>query len=281
MSRWSASHRFPITTHLIDLERNLTSRSVVLVTGGARRIGRTIALDLAAAGWSVAISYRHSSAEAQETLQDLRSKHVQAEALYADLSDEASCRALLPEVIRRFGRIDAVVNNASTFEYDNAETCGLASLERHWKANTAPAILLAQDLYQHLKGAGRTGCVVNLLDQKLWNPNPDYFSYTLSKAALEAATKMLAMAMAPHLRVSGVAPGLALLSGSMIEQEFELGQQLNPLGRSSPPEDIASAVRFLLTSPATTGSTILVDGGQHLTRQARDVMFLARELEHS
>lgn len=254
-------------------------RSVVLVTGGARRIGRAIALDLAAAGWSVAFSYRRSSAEAQDTLRELRRHPGQAEALFADLSDEASCRALVPEVVERFGRIDAVVNNASAFEYDNAETCGLAAMERHWKANTAPAILLAQGLYQHLKDSGRTGCVVNLLDQKLWNPNPDYFSYTLSKAALEAATKMLAMAMAPQLRVSGVAPGLALLSGPMNEQEFDVGQRLNPLGRSSPPEDIASAVRFLLTSPATTGSTILVDGGQHLSRQERDVMFLAREME--
>lgn len=254
------------------------SRSVVLVTGGARRIGRVIALDLAAAGWNVAITYRHSSKEAQDTLRELRRGEGQAEALYADLSDEAGCRALVPEVVRRFGRIDAVVNNASVFEYDNAETCGLAAMELHWKANTAPAILLAQALYQHLQDTGRTGCVVNLLDQKLWNPNPDYFSYTLSKAALEAATKMLAMAMAPRLRVGGVAPGLALLSGPMNEREFELGQRLNPLGRSSPPEDIAEAVRFLLTFPASTGSTILVDGGQHLTRQPRDVMFLAREM---
>lgn len=254
------------------------SPAVVLVTGGARRIGRAIALELASAGWSVAISYRHSSAEAQDTLQELRRITGRAEAFHADLSDETGCRALVPEVVKRFGRIDAVVNNASAFEYDNAETCGLASMERHWKANTAPAILLAQKLYQHVKATGRTGCVVNLLDQKLWNPNPDYFSYTLSKAALEAATKMLAMAMAPRLRVSGVAPGLTLLSGSMSEQEFEVGRQFNPLERSSPPQDIASAVRFLLTSPATTGSTILVDGGQHLSRQARDVMFLAREM---
>jgi hypothetical protein len=255
------------------------SRSVVLVTGGARRIGRAIALDLAAAGWSVAISYRHSFDEAQDTLRQLRRNQWQAEALFADLSDEASCRALVPEVVKRFGRIDAVVNNASTFEYDNAETCGLAAMERHWKANTAPAILLAQALYQHLKDTDRTGCVVNLLDQKLWNPNPDYFSYTLSKAALEAATKMLASAMAPRVRVGGVAPGLTLLSGPMSEQEFEMGQRLNPMGRSSPPEDIADAVRFLLTFPGTTGSTILVDGGQHLNRQPRDVLFLAREMK--
>lgn len=105
------------------------SRSVVLVTGGARRIGRVIALDLAAAGWNVAITYRHSSEEAQDTLRELRRGEGQAEALYADLSDEAGCRALVPEVVRRFGRIDAVVNNASVFEYDNAETCGLAAME--------------------------------------------------------------------------------------------------------------------------------------------------------
>lgn len=141
------------------------SRSVVLVTGGARRIGRAIALDLAAAGWSVAFSYRHSFDEAQDTLRELRRNPGQAEALFADLSDEASCRALVPEVVKRFGRIDAVVNNASTFEYDNAETCGLAAMELHWKANTAPAILLAQGLYQYLKEAGCTGCVVNLLDR--------------------------------------------------------------------------------------------------------------------
>lgn len=255
------------------------ARPVVLVTGGARRIGRVIALNLAAAGWSVAVTYRHSLEEAQDTLRELRRSEGQAEALYVDLSDEAGCRALVPEVVSQFGRIDAVVNNASVFEYDNAESCGLSAMELHWKANTAPAILLTQALYQHLQGTGRRGCVVNLLDQKLWNPNPDYFSYTLSKAALEAATKMLAMAMSPCLRVGAVAPGLTLLSGSMSEQEFERARRLNPLGRSSEPEDIAEAVRFLLTGSASNGSTILVDGGQHLMPQVRDVMFLARKME--
>ena len=255
----------------------MVSRSVVLITGGARRIGRVIALDLAAAGWDVALSYRHSAGEAQDTLAALRRCGAQAEALHADLSDEASCRALVPAVLARFGRLDAVVNNASTFEYDNAETFSLNSMEHHWRANTAPAILLAQDLYRHLQACDRPGCVVNLLDQKLWNPNPDYFSYTLSKAALEAATRMLALALAPRVRVSGVAPGLTLLSGTMSQREFDAAGQLNLLEHCPPPEDIAGAVRFLLTSPVTTGSTIVVDGGQHLSRQPRDVMFLARE----
>jgi NAD(P)-dependent dehydrogenase (short-subunit alcohol dehydrogenase family) len=117
--------------------------------------------------------------------------------------------------------------------------------------------------------------VVNLLDQKLWNLNPDYFSYTLSKAALQTATVMLAQALAPSVRVCGVAPGVTLLSGAMTADEFATSHQLTPLHRSSTPEDIAHSVRFLIESPAITGTTLLVDGGQHLQAQARDVMFIA------
>ena len=100
----------------------------------------------------------------------------------ADLADEAACRALVPAVLARFQRLDAVVNNASSFEYDAPDSFGYAAMEMHWRANTGPAVLLAQALHDHLRGSERTGCVVNLVDQKLWNPNPDYFSYTLSKA---------------------------------------------------------------------------------------------------
>ena len=145
-------------------------------------------------------------------------------------------------------------------------------MERHWRANTAPAIVLARAL--HRAGGG---VVVNLLDQKLWNPNPDYLSYSLSKAALEAATTLLAQALAPALRVCGVAPGVTLLSGEMSGTEFEFAHRMTPLQRGSTPQDVAHAVRFLLESPAITGTTLLVDGGQHLQAQARDVMFLARE----
>jgi NAD(P)-dependent dehydrogenase (short-subunit alcohol dehydrogenase family) len=149
-------------------------------------------------------------------------------------------------------------------------------MDRMWRANTAPPILLARALHRALPPEGR-GAVINLLDQKLWNPNPDYLSYTLSKAALEAANTMLAQALAPRVRVCGVAPGVTLHSGSMNDAEFEASHRMTPLGRSSTPDDIARAVRFLLESPAVTGTTLLVDGGQHLQPQARDVMFLARE----
>jgi NAD(P)-dependent dehydrogenase (short-subunit alcohol dehydrogenase family) len=248
---------------------------VVLITGSARRLGREIALHLAeTGGWTLALHCHRSQTEAQALAEELAGRGVDAAVFAADLADEAACEALLPAVQARFGRVDAVVNNASLFEYDDVAGFSHANLERHWRANTAPAILLARALHRQLEAAGGQGCVVNLLDQKLWNPNPDYLSYTLSKAALESAQTLLAQALAPRLRVCGVAPGVTLASGPMNDSEFQAAHKLTPLQRSSTPQDIARAVRFLLDSPAITGTTLLVDGGQHLAAQARDVMFL-------
>ena len=255
----------------------MTSRPVVLVTGAARRVGRAMALDLAGQGFDVAVHYRGSVTEAEATARDCTDHGARAQTFQADLSDEASARALLPAVVQAMGRVDAVVNNASDFEYDDPASFSYALMERQWRANTAPAIVLAQALHDHVAARGTRGCVVNLLDQKLWNQNPDYFSYTLSKAALEAATTMLAMGLAPAVRVCGVAPGVTLVSGTMDDGEFKSAHRMTPLQRSSTPEDIARAVRFLIESPAITGTTLLVDGGQHLAGQARDVMFLARK----
>ncbi len=247
---------------------------VALVTGAAQRIGRVIALDLAAQGWCVAVHYRGSAAAAAETVALIEAAGGQARAFAADLADEAQCADLVPAVRAAFGRIDAVVNNASHFEYDDVASFSYAAMERAWRANTAPAIVLARAL--HAAVGDGDGVVINLLDQKLWNPNPDYLSYSLSKAALEAATTMLAQALAPRLRVCGVAPGVTLLSGAMNGPEFDASHRMTPLARGSTPEDVARAVRFLIESPAITGTTLLVDGGQHLQAQPRDVMFLAR-----
>jgi len=233
-----------------------------------------MALDLAAHGFDVAVHYRGSAADAHATVDDLRAAGARAQAFQADLSDEPACRALVPAVAAHFGRLDAVVNSASTFEHDDPASFSVALMEKHWRANTAPAVILAQALHEHLSGVDRRGCVVNLIDQKLWNPNPDYFSYTLSKAALQSATVMLAQALAPRLRVCGVAPGVTLLSGPMSADEFAAAHKMTPLERSSTPDDIARAVRFLIESPAITGTTLLVDGGQHLSAQPRDVLFL-------
>ena len=277
-------------------------RPVVLVTGGARRVGRGIVLELAAHGFDIALHCRASRDEAERTADEARALGARVIVVEADLADEASTRALMPAVLAAFGRADAVVHNASTFEYDDVASFHYATLERQLRANTGAAIVLAQALHEHLtspvRSAGpdgdnqdpapadgptkqapalRTGCVVHLLDQKLWNPNPDHLSYTLSKAALQAATPMLAMALAPRVRVCGVAPGVTLSSGPMDSAEFELAHRMTPLGRSSTVDDIARAVRFLIESPAITGTTLLVDGGQPLSGQPRDVLFLARQ----
>ncbi len=253
---------------------------VVLVTGAAQRIGRHIALALAATGWRVAVHYRSAAAAAAQTVATIEAGGGRAAAFAADLAEEAACQALVPAVQAAFGRIDAVVNNASLFEYDSVEDFSFAAMDRHWRANVAPAIVLARALHGCVTAPGApvgAGVVVNLLDQKLWNPNPDYLSYTLSKAALEAATTLLAQALAPRVRVCGVAPGVTLLSGAMSGDEFDASHRMTPLQRSSTPHDVARTVRFLLESPAITGTTLLVDGGQHLQSQPRDVMFLARE----
>jgi NAD(P)-dependent dehydrogenase (short-subunit alcohol dehydrogenase family) len=252
------------------------TRPTVLVTGAARRIGRAIALELGRGGFDLALHYRSSAEEAHALAAEARALGVRAECFAADLADETACRALVPAVVSRLHRLDAVVNNASHFEYDDAASFSHAAMEAHWRANTAPAVLLAQALAAHLAGCSEIGCVVNLSDQKLWNPNPDYFSYTLSKAALDAATTMLAMALAPQVRVVAVAPGVTLVSGTAMDSAgFEAAHRMTPLGRSSTPEDIARAVRFVIESPAITGTTLVVDGGQHLAHQPRDVAFLS------
>jgi NAD(P)-dependent dehydrogenase (short-subunit alcohol dehydrogenase family) len=188
-------------------------------------------------------------------------------------------RGLLPQVIAHFGQVDAVVNNASTFEHDSAASFSFAALERHMRSNTGAAILLAQALHAHVRARPASGAVaeqtgrfavVNLLDQKLWNQNPDFFSYTLSKAALEAANTMLALALAPQLRVVGVAPGLTLTSHMLSEEKFKALHALSPLGRSSSAADVAATVRFALENSSITGTTLLVDGGQHLMKFERD-----------
>ena len=246
------------------------SPPVVLVTGAALRLGREIALALAAGGWQVAVHYRNSADDAIKTVADCTSLAGASAHFDADLADETAVRALLPRVVAHFGRIDAVVNSASTFEHDNAETFGFAALDKHLHSNTGAAILLAQALHAHAVAQGSTGAVVNLLDQKLWNQNPDFFSYTLSKAALEAAGTMLAMALAPQVRVVGVAPGLTLTSHLLSDAQFAAHHKLSPLGRSSTPADVASAVKFALENSSITGTTLLVDGGQHLMRFERD-----------
>ncbi|MGC4395026.1 SDR family oxidoreductase [Hydrogenophaga sp. T2] len=252
------------------------SSRTALVTGAGKRLGREIALTLARAGWNVAIHHRHSVDEARQTAADCEAasgRAGSAHTFFADLADERSVRALLPAVAQRFGAVDAVVNSASTFEHDSARSFDYGAMEMHLRANTGAAVVLAQALHEHLSERGTPnghGAVVNLLDQKLWNMNPDFFSYTLSKAALEAATTMLALALAPRVRVVGVAPGLTLTSHLLSDDKFAELHKQSPLGRSSTAADVAAAVAFVLANGSITGTSLLVDGGQHLMRFERD-----------
>jgi len=230
------------------------SRKTALVTGAAKRIGRAIALALAQRGWDVVVHYAHSADEAHATVAEIETLGRNAIALPCDLNDEAAVKTLLRTAAAQLGPISCVVNNASLFDYDSATDFSAASLDAHMRVNLVAPVLLAQTLFEETAD-GEQSVVVNLLDQKLFNLNPDFLSYTLSKAALHSATTMLAQALAPKVRVVGVAPGITLVSGT--------------------PEDIAATVCFVAESQSITGTTIIVDGGQHLIPLQRDVMFVA------
>ena len=246
---------------------------VALVTGAGRRLGRAIALGLARAGWDLALHYRHSEQDAIATRDAILALGRRAVLLQCDLADDAAVRLLAGSAINALGTLTCIVNNASLFEYDSATDFSPALLNAHMAANVTAPVLLAQALHAATP-QGEQAVVINLLDQKLYNLNPDFLSYTLSKAALHAATTMLAQALAPTVRVVGVAPGITLVSGEQSQEGFTQAHRATPLGRSSTPQDIADAVVYAAGARALTGTTLLVDGGQHLTPSTRDVMFL-------
>jgi NAD(P)-dependent dehydrogenase (short-subunit alcohol dehydrogenase family) len=265
------------------MQSNMPQAKTVLVTGAAKRLGKAIALDLVGHGWQVALHYHHSKQEALATQAELAA-FGSVEIFQADLSEPQACQQLFAQVLSHFGQVNALVNSASQFEHDDARNFQPRLAQSHLAVNCVAPIVLAQALYAHLSaranGAAQAtsppvqGAVVNLLDQKLWNLNPDFLSYTLSKAALQAATTMMAQSFAPLLRVCGVAPGLTLPSYLQDAAAFQQAHQVSPLGRSSRPEDVARTVRFVLENESMTASQILVDGGQHLMHLPRDISFL-------
>lgn len=256
----------------------MVSGGIALVTGGARRIGAAVVKRLAAEGWDVCIHYNTSGSAAFELRDFVIAQGRRCVALEADLAKSADALALVAECAQRFGApASALVNNASLFEYDTAQSLTAEHLRRTLDINFVAPVLLA---HAFARASGNEGCIVNLLDQKVRNLNPDFFSYTLSKIALAAATELLARALAP-VRVCGVAPGSSLPSADETEDEFLRARRATPLGRTSTPEDVADAVLFLLRSSAITGEVLTVDGGQHLLPAERDIMFLQRALTHA
>ena len=250
------------------------------MTGAAKRLGREIALHFARQGWDVAVHYGRSEQEAQETVREIEMMGVKAHAFQADLTNEKASKDLFLAASKTFPNLACLVNSASIFEYDRANSStplSGKSLQDHMQVNLTAPILLSQLMFEYQKNKPNTfdfiPAVIQLLDQKLINPNPDYLSYTLSKAALLSSVELLAMDFAPHLRVVGLAPGISLPSGDQTNEGFSKAHQMTPLGKSSTPADIAKAAVFLAESTAITGTTLYVDGGQHLLPSSRDVMF--------
>ena len=252
------------------------------MTGAAKRLGREIALQFARQGWDVAVHYGRSEQDAKETVREIEMMGVKAQAFQADLADEAVVKRLFIRVTQQFTNLHCLVNSASIFEYDRANSntpLTAKSLQEHMQVNLTAPILLSQLMFEYQKnnsnkvGAENLPSVIQLLDQKLINLNPDYLSYTLSKAALATSVEVLALDFAPHLRVIGLAPGISLPSGDQTNDGFAKAHQMTPLGKSSTPEDVAKAAVFLAQANAITGTTLYVDGGQHLLPSSRDVMF--------
>jgi len=234
-----------------------------LVTGGARRIGRALALALAADGFAVAVHHRNSHAAAERLVAGILNNGGTAVALAADLADEGAVRELLPRAQQALGPIGCLVNNAAVFAADTVETVTPESWGLHLGVNVRAPFVLIQDFAKRLpKSAG--GVVVNLLDQRVWSLTPYFVSYTLSKAALWTLTQTMALALAPRIRVNGIGPGPALPSPRQSAEEFARQCVTMPLRRGTSPQEIAAALRFILSAPAMTGQMIALDGGQHL-----------------
>jgi len=241
-----------------------------LITGAAKRLGRAIALDLARHGWNVAIHYNASEREARATCEDARTAGAKAVVVKADLAREAEAEILVERAAREIGPITALVNSASVFENDQWYSAGRASWDRHMDVNLRAPLVLAQQFVKHLPREEQ-GAVVNLLDQRLFRPSPDFFSYSVSRAGLHWLTVTLAQGLAPRIRVNAVAPGPTLKAAQQSPEQFEDECRSTILGHGSEPQDVCDAVRYLLDARAVTGQTVAVDGGQHLIWKLADM----------
>lgn len=242
----------------------------VLVTGGAKRLGRAIALHMGAHGWSVAVHYNSSQGDAEETVAALHEKGVHAVALNADLSMEDDTQRLILRAAEAVGPLTALVNNASVFEDDSLATMTRESWDKHIETNLRAPLVLAQNFAEQLP-AGFEGAIVNLLDQRLLKPTPQFLSYGVSKAGLHWLTVTLAQGLGPRIRVNAVAPGPTLRNARQSETNFKKQQAATILGHGATPEDVAAATLYLLEARAVTGQMIAVDGGQHLVWRTADV----------
>jgi NAD(P)-dependent dehydrogenase (short-subunit alcohol dehydrogenase family) len=259
----------------------MTGRPRALVTGAARRLGRVMALDLAATGWDVAIHYHGSAQFAEATAAEARALGANAATLSADLLIEEQIGGLIAGAAEALGGpISLLINNASVFENDLISTATRESWDRAIESNLRAPVRLTQDFAAQAPKAATVAngepvaraCVINMIDQRVWKPTPFFMSYSLAKSALYAFTRTAAQALAPHVRVNAIGPGPTLLAERQSPRHFARQRRACILGRGSDPEDIIAAMRFILTCKAFTGQMLAIDGGQHLIWQTPDIV---------
>lgn len=242
----------------------------MLVTGAGRRIGRTIARTFAASGWNVGIHCHKARAEAEQLAHEIVEAGGRAVVLQADLADAVAAERLVPACVAALDAPTCLVNNASLFLYDTLATLTPQQWDLQQAVNLRGPVLLAKVFAAHLP-ANAHGNIINIIDQRVWKPTPHFFSYTAAKAGLWSVTQTLAQSLAPRIRVNGIGPGPALPNTHQSAEQFARQSAATPLGRGTSPEEIATAIRFILDAPAMTGQMIALDGGQHLAWQTPDI----------
>jgi NAD(P)-dependent dehydrogenase (short-subunit alcohol dehydrogenase family) len=235
----------------------------VLITGAAKRVGRLIALELAAAGSDIAIHFRESHDAAAALAREIEALGRRAALIQADLADESAVETILPRAVAALGPVDVLVNNANLFERDEALTVTRDDWDRQLAINLRAPFVLMQ-MFARLLPDDREGAIVNLLDQRVWNLTPHFVTYTITKSALWTLTQTMALALAPRIRVNGIGPGPIMPNERQSEAQFRTHWGSLPLRRRIDPEDVARAARFLIEARAVTGQMIAVDGGEHL-----------------
>lgn len=251
-----------------------------LVTGAGKRLGRAMALYLAARGHDVAVHYASSADEAEAVVTEIRAIGRRAQAFKADLLDEAQVQALIPAATSALGPLTVLINNASIFEYDRIDTATRQSWDRHIESNLRAPYVLTQAFAAQCPPAAidengeplAQGLIVNMIDQRILKLTPEFSTYTIAKMGLWALTQTAAQGLAPQIRVNAIGPGPTLRGGRQTEDHFARQRAATVLGRGANPADITAALGFFLDSPAVTGQFIAVDGGQHLGWKTPDVL---------
>lgn len=249
---------------------------VALITGGAKRLGRAIALKLAADGWDIGLHYHHSKQDAEATGAAIEALGRRVLLLKTDLGQEDQVQKLIPACWNQLGPVTCLVNNASVFEMDKIDTVTRDSWDRHIETNLRAPFVLSQAMAEALPVA-QSGNIVNMLDQRVWKLTPYFMSYTVAKMGLWTLTRTMALALAPRIRVNAIGPGPTMPSPRQTAEQFAAQSAAMPLGHGATPDEIAEAVLYILGSPSMTGQMIALDGGEHLGWQVPNKGFQPRE----